>query len=178
MIIQSTFVLTLLGTTLSSSAGIAIGYVLVRIIFGEHAVPGDHGYSMYRILRARARSEGDPRFYPEIEEELWSWSLNTHYAIGRGLITKEDAALLENGSLAQSNLALGIILPFSLFVWSLASRLHVSVVAYIIVGLGVTIATAALLFVGTERRFRYKAELQSLILGRWKKIELEKNRER
>ena len=102
----------------------------------------------------------------------WEWSVDAKYAIGRGLITHQESTILANGSLAQSDLSLGLILPLSFLVWSVAVRFHGelfahdrALVAYCVVLITVALMTASLFMVGMERRGRYELELQSLILG-------------
>ena len=93
------------------------------------------------------------------------WSVDAKYAIGKGLITHQESAALENGSLAQSDLSLGLILPLSLLICSVAARFGPTFIMYCVILTGVILLTALLFMIGMERRQHYELELQSLILG-------------
>ncbi len=95
----------------------------------------------------------------------WEWSVDAKYAIGKGLITHQESAALENGSLAQSDLSLGLILPLALLICAVATRFDLKPLAYGSVLAGVVLLTAFLFMIGMERRQHYELELQSLILG-------------
>jgi len=100
-----------------------------------------------------------------MERAGWDWSVDAKYAIGKGLITHQESAVLENGSLAQIDLSLGLILPLSLLIWSVATRFGLNLLVWGSVLTGVVLSTAILFMIGMERRERYELDLQSLILG-------------
>lgn len=171
MIFQN-IVLAVVVAMLSLSAGISIGYLLVRYSVVRYSATDYRDFReefLRRALDSRLAEELGSAFYRRFPFSI------AQYMIGEGLITKEELVSLENGSLAQSNLAFGIMLPFSMFVCSIASRWYVGVVHFIIVGLFVSLVTAALFFTGMERRFRYVMDLHLLVLGRLGKIKRERN---
>jgi type II secretory pathway pseudopilin PulG len=105
--------------------------------------------------------------------------LQPQYAIGQGLITRDDFDTLRNEYLAQSDLSVGLIVPvaFLLFALAVTPQLGDWRSPWLIVGLGV--ATAALTILAVDRRHKYTVELQSLILGSWvKKTEAAKAAEK
>jgi hypothetical protein len=184
MIVQNTIFVSLMAAALFSLVGIFFGNMVVRAILPRDPIQNDeqfrHGMRSRLEKVIRNYLEG-PALHRELNREFVRESellsqlspMNVQYAIGLGLISKEDVASIENGSLAQSNLALGMIFPLSLLMCSLASRLRVGQFEYLVIGIGVVFATAALFFVGMDRRYRYRSDLRALIIGRWLKSKLE-----
>ena len=105
--------------------------------------------------------------------------LQPEYAIGQGLITRDDYNTLQNEYLAQSDLSVGLIVPlaFLLFALVMTPELGEWKGPWNLVGLGVT--AVALMVLALDRRHKYRVELKSLILGNWvKKIEAAKAAEK
>lgn len=103
-----------------------------------------------------------------LKEELKKMREPT-FAIGQGLITHEEKAAFEGRYLAQSELSLGLIIPVSLLMCSVASRLDVTWRVYIVVGVFAAVASYAFFVLGIERLYRFQLEIQSLVLGRLEK---------
>jgi len=104
--------------------------------------------------------------------------LQPEYAIGQGLITRPEYDALQAEFLAQSDLTAGLIFPLALLLFavevnpqSFKAPFNVWVLA------GLAGVTAMLLFFGLERRQKYRVELQSLILGRWDKLQKAKQQD-
>jgi hypothetical protein len=95
--------------------------------------------------------------------------LQPEYAIGQGLITRDDYNALQNEYLAQSDLSVGLVVPlaFLLFALAMTPQLGEWNSPWLLRGLGVM--TAVLVILGLDRRHKYRVELQSLILGSWVK---------
>ncbi|MBZ5689665.1 MAG: hypothetical protein LAP86_32105 [Acidobacteriia bacterium] len=101
-------------------------------------------------------------------------STDASKAIGLGLITKEEASAVANDSLSKSNLSLGLILPLSLFLYAVAFRLQFNAMGFSGAILFVFLSNAALLVVGLDRLYSYRLGLQSLILGRFEKQQVDR----
>lgn len=157
----------LLGAVMSSSIGVVCGYFLVRTIVYEH---GRRSNNYWRKSLVRFLDEF--RFQRELDKDFEHgfFRREPQYAIGAGLVTKEEIASLEGGNLAQSQLAFGLLLPFSLFICAIAMRLHPSALALAIVLPFVSLVNTALFLAGTDLRLRHEIAVGALILGKLDKM--------
>lgn len=163
----------LLSAIITSAVGVALGYfVESRLI--------DRGIFDRKAYETRERIEftvGTSRFRkapPFIATlELWhglrSLAGDARRAMGLGLITKEEIAAAGSESLAQSNLAFGLVLPLSLFLYTIAFRLQLGSIGFMGIAALVLTSNAALVVAGVDRLYSYRLGLQSLILGRFEK---------
>jgi hypothetical protein len=95
--------------------------------------------------------------------------LNPEFAIGQGLLTREEYVSFRNGYLAQSELTVGMIFPLALIIFACAVNPQMQVRSNPWVLVFLILATAALVVLAVERRQKYKIELATLLLGRWEK---------
>jgi len=98
--------------------------------------------------------------------------LEPEYAIGQGLISREELSDFRNSYRAQSELSLGLILPLILIVFALIIRMTPAQIrgytALWILG-SIAAATAFLFVISMERRQKYRVELGLLLVSRWDK---------
>jgi hypothetical protein len=94
--------------------------------------------------------------------------LEPEYAIGQGLISRDEYNDFRNTYLAQSELSLGLIFPLLLIIFAIAinsedvwSKLWVP--AFIVAG------TFFMFVIAMERRQKYRIELKLLLVSRWDK---------
>jgi hypothetical protein len=94
--------------------------------------------------------------------------LEPEYAIGQGLISREEYNDFRNTYLAQSELSLGLILPLLLIVFGVAIKLE-NVGSKLWIPLFIVGATWFLFVIAMERRQKYRIELKLLLVSRWDK---------
>jgi hypothetical protein len=171
----------LLGTAISVALGSLAGlFVVARTLPFRHVLI--EFFDAWNSLADAFISDPhrEKRFFRQYYERgffMRMWSI-PKFAIGMELITAQEAVSIENGILAQSDLAFGIIFPLSLLIWSLVTRIGLGIFGYCGVLIGSTVATTGLFVTGMERRLKYTKEIQSLVLGRWSKklLDLPRNR--
>jgi hypothetical protein len=163
----------LLSAITASAVGIALGYFVESILIDRSRFERKaHETADLLAFAARAsRFEGAFVFLRTLESPkgLLSLSSDARRAIGLGLITKEEAAAAGSDSLAQSNLAFGLVLPISFILYTMAFRLQFHFVGFIGIAALVLASNAALVIAGVDRLYSYRLGLQSLILGRFEK---------
>lgn len=91
------------------------------------------------------------------------------YAIGQGLITRDEYSRIRDEYFTQSQVSLGLILPLCLMVYAISRTPQLGVQRITQGAIGV--ALAVLFVVGMDRWHKYESELQSLILSRWNKVQ-------
>jgi hypothetical protein len=111
-----------------------------------------------------------------LQRENWGWTYSPEIALGKGMLTEEELAKLRAGSLAQSELAVGLMLPLYLFALALSVRAEVGVAPACVVSLILSAAEIGLLFVGVHMKERYYQEVQCLSLGHWERKLTERTR--
>jgi hypothetical protein len=155
----------------TSALGIFVGYFVERFFIHRRPFAEKVDETMRRIsLVGRAyRVEWRQELPP-----ITHLSRDANKAIGLGLITREEVSAIGSDSLSKSNLSFGLILPLSLFLYAVAFRLQFHTVGFSGVVFFVLLSNAALVVVGFERLYSYKWELQSLILGRLEKQQVDR----
>jgi hypothetical protein len=91
------------------------------------------------------------------------------YAIGQGLITRDEYNRIQDEYFAQSQMSLGLILPVCVLAYALSKsqQLSLDIVSMRVLGAGL----AVLFVVGMDRWHKFDSELQALILSRWNKVQ-------
>jgi hypothetical protein len=168
---------TLFTAMITSTLGVALGYFVESLLIDRG--PFDRNAERIRFFKKNWRFreprffyEREPLFFKEIEEfwhSLGSLGDDAGRAIGLGLITKEEVAAAGGESLAQSNLAFGLVLPMSLILFATAYRLQLRFIGFMGIAVLVLISNAALVVAGIDRLYSYRLGLLSLILGRFEK---------
>src|SRR5208283_138209 len=99
--------------------------------------------------------------------------LQPEYAIGMGIITRDDYNNEMNQYFAQSELSLGLIVPLILIVLGLVLTPQVGLNggAWIAMCLALAPISGVLFVVGMERWQKYRMELKLLIMGNWEKLQ-------
>jgi hypothetical protein len=99
--------------------------------------------------------------------------LQPEYAIGMGVITRDDYNNEMNQYFAQSELSLGLIVPMILIVLGLRLIPEVGLNggAWVAMCLALAPISGVLFVVGMERWQKYRMELKLLILGNWEKLQ-------
>src|SRR6266478_1554807 len=103
---------------------------------------------------------------PAFDESL----LDPEYAIGQGLISRDEYVAFRNSYLAQSELSLGLIIPLLLIIFALVLNPHVGARHNSWILLFLIMVSAFLFVLAMERRQKYHLELTQLLLGRWEKL--------
>lgn len=154
----------LIWTIVTSALGIFVGCLVEAFLIRKRPFAAKAAETVQRISRNRKELVDHPRIVMHL-------SLDANKAIGLGLITKDEASEIGSDSLSKSNLSFGLILPLSLFLYAVAFRLQFHVIAFSGV---VLLSNVALVVVGFEQLYSYKWELQSLILGRFEKQQVDR----
>jgi hypothetical protein len=99
--------------------------------------------------------------------------LQPEYAIGMGIITRDDYNNEMNEYFAQSELSLGLIVPLILIVLGLVLTPQVGLngLPWVLLCVALAPISGLLFFIGMERWQKYRMELKLLILGNWEKMQ-------
>jgi hypothetical protein len=99
--------------------------------------------------------------------------LQPEYAIGSGVISRDDYNKLKDEFFAQSELSLGLIVPIVLIVLGvkLTPQLNLAGIYWVFMCVALVPIVAVLFWVGMERRNKFRLELSLLILGNWQKLQ-------
>jgi hypothetical protein len=160
--------LVLLSELLAAVAGTSMGWISVRgskfgrDFFDLRAKPLKDQIDR---LKEVPESNKDAAKNAVFDERI----LEPEYAIGQGLISRDEYNDFRNGFLAQSELSLGLVLPLILVVFAEAKDfLHVW--SRLVWASGfIFLATWFLFVVAMERRQKYRIELKLLLVSRWDK---------
>jgi hypothetical protein len=150
----------------TSAVGIFVGYFVERFFIHKRPFAEKVAETVHRVSLSQRHGSAIERTEDRIVTHL---SRDANKAIGLGLITKEEVSAIASDSLSKSSLSFGLVLPLSLFLYAIAFRLQFHAIGFSGVVFFVLLSNAALVVVGFERLYTYKWELQSLILGRFEK---------
>src|SRR6266571_1181724 len=109
--------------------------------------------------------------YTREQREQMRKILQPEYAIGSGVITRDDYNKLKDEFFAQSELSLGLIVPLILIVLGLKLMPQIGIEGKYWVALCIALVpiSAGLFWIGMERRNKFRLELELLIEGNWAK---------
>ena len=105
-------------------------------------------------------------------EKVVKKKLQPEYAIGQGLISREEYNDFRNTYLAQSELSLGLIIPFLLIIFAVAIKQEDNwswLWMLLLIVASSWASSCFLFFIAMERRQKYRIELGLLLLSRWDK---------
>jgi hypothetical protein len=118
------------------------------------------------------KADEDKKASDDNDDELMK-ILQPEYAIGMGIITRDDYNNQMNEYFAQSELSLGLIVPLILIVLGLVLTPQVGLRNEAWVAMCVALApiSGVLFVLGMERWQKYRMELKLLILGNWERLQ-------
>ena len=124
---------------------------------GEGGGSGDQG--------AGTDQSGSPPQPPPPDPKIY----HPEYAIGQGLITRDEYSHIRDEYFTQSQVSLGLILPLCLMAYAISRTPQLGLQRITQGAIGVVLAV--LFVVGMDRWHKYESELQSLILSRWNNVQ-------
>jgi hypothetical protein len=124
--------------------------------------------------------EGSPKFLKAIEQltaceiklvKLWDKISQPEYAIGQGLLTRDDYNAIQDQYYGQTQISFGLILPLAFLTFAILATPQLGLTGLWVVcaALALAVVQALLLSVGTDRRNKFETEVESHIASQFLK---------